>query len=128
MDGRTKLLYTHAVVFFHGGRLEEFSELGKRLLEQEQVYLGPMAALELQYLYEIERIRYPAQRIMDDLYLEIGLRILERDWMSVIRKSWDLDWTRDPFDRLIAAQALIEGQRLLTRDGQLLAECPVVCW
>jgi PIN domain nuclease of toxin-antitoxin system len=128
MDGRTMLLDTHAVVFLHAGRLEEFSELGKRLLEQEQVYLGPMAALELQYLYEIERIRYPAQRIMDDLYLEIGLRILERDWMSVIRKSWDLDWTRDPFDRLIAAQALIEGQRLLTRDGQLLAECPVACW
>jgi PIN domain nuclease of toxin-antitoxin system len=91
MDGRTMLLDTHAVVFLHAGRLEEFSELGKRLLEQEQVYLGPMAALELQYLYEIERIRYPAQRIMDDLYLEIGLRILERDWMSVIRKSWDLD-------------------------------------
>ena len=36
-----------------------------------------------------------------------------------------LDWThRDPFDRILAAQARIEGARLVTADTRLLAFLP----
>jgi PIN domain nuclease of toxin-antitoxin system len=33
----------------------------------------------------------------------------------------DLSWTRDPFDRLIAAHARLRGWRLATSDETLLA-------
>ncbi|MDC7218928.1 MAG: hypothetical protein PQJ59_03245 [Spirochaetales bacterium] len=122
------ILDTHAAVFLHAGRLEEFSELGKRLLEKETIYIGPMALLELQYLYEIKRIKYTADQIRDDLLVDIGLEILQRDWFAVTRKAWELDWTRDPFDRIITAQALVEGERLLTRDRTILENCSLALW
>jgi hypothetical protein len=34
----------------------------------------------------------------------------------------DLDWTRDPFDRLIVAHARLRGWRLATGDRVMLAE------
>ncbi len=122
------LLDTHAVVFLHAGESGRFSATGKRLIEAESLYVGPMAILELQYLYEIQRISVPAEQIISELSFEIGLRVLERDWYSVARKACELNWTRDPFDRFITAQALVEGQRLLTRDRQVLEMCSVAIW
>ena len=36
----------------------------------------------------------------------------------------DLNWTRDPFDRLIVAHARLRGWRLATGDRVILAELP----
>jgi PIN domain nuclease of toxin-antitoxin system len=40
----------------------------------------------------------------------------------------ELSWTRDPFDRTITAQALVEGQRLLTRDWIIRENCSIAFW
>ena len=121
-------LDTHAAVFLHGGLLGEFSAEGRKLLETESLFLCPMAGLELQYLFEIGRVRYTAEQILKDLRLDISLTILDRHWQVIMEKSWEVTWTRDPFDRIIAAQALVENQKLLTRDGNIRKHCPLAVW
>ncbi|HXH57083.1 hypothetical protein [Iamia sp.] len=39
-----------------------------------------------------------------------------------------LDWTRDPFDRIIAAQTLAAGARLLTKDLTIRDHLGLAVW
>jgi PIN domain nuclease of toxin-antitoxin system len=119
-------LDTHAVVFLHAGRIDLFSETAKYLLETEELWASPMVLLELQYLHEIERIKPTAEGVMDDLRRELGLRILDRRWEEACRKALEQTWTRDPFDRFIAAQALVEvsGPDQRTRLSASIATWP----
>jgi PIN domain nuclease of toxin-antitoxin system len=39
-----------------------------------------------------------------------------------------LNWTRDPFDRLIAAQALCRGIPLLTKDESIRRRIKLAAW
>ncbi|CAN5501715.1 hypothetical protein BH23ACT3_BH23ACT3_09460 [soil metagenome] len=39
-----------------------------------------------------------------------------------------LPWTRDPFDRLIVADAIAAATPLLTRDDTIHANCDVAIW
>lgn len=39
-----------------------------------------------------------------------------------------LTWTRDPFDRLIAAHAIVAGAPLLTADRTILENLPQAVW
>ena len=78
--------------------------------------VSPIVALEIQYLYETGRITVPADSIMEDLDLRIGLKLDRLSFSRVVRQSLSETWTRDPFDRLIVAQARIRQVELLTKD------------
>jgi PIN domain nuclease of toxin-antitoxin system len=39
-----------------------------------------------------------------------------------------LTWTRDPFDRMIAAQAVVADAPLLTADETILDNLPLATW
>ena len=73
----------------------------------------------MKYLHEIKRIKVPARRIVDSLAAEIGLKICDAPFADVARKALDERWTRDPFDRLIVAQARLHAARLITKDRVL---------
>jgi PIN domain nuclease of toxin-antitoxin system len=47
---------------------------------------------------------------------------------QLTKAAVDLTWTRDPFDRLIAAHAIVAGARLLTADEQILEHLPLATW
>jgi PIN domain nuclease of toxin-antitoxin system len=129
LEGRTVvLLDTHCVVFLHAGETGLFGETVRHLLDTEDLFVSPMVLLELQYLHEIGRIGFNGETIIKELREELGLRILERHWLDVCAKATALSWTRDPFDRLITAQALIEGQRLLTKDRTIREHCSLAFW
>jgi PIN domain nuclease of toxin-antitoxin system len=122
------LLDTHCVVFLHSGETELFGETARHLLDTEELWICPLVLLELHYLNEIGRINMSGRAILDDLRSDLGLRVLDRRWLDVCAKATELAWTRDPFDRCIAAQSLVEGQRLLTRDRTILAHCSLAFW
>lgn len=121
-------LDTHAAVFLHAGRTEAFTATGLTLLEQEPLFLSPMAFLELQYLHDIGRLRFDAEALVKDLETDLGLRLHDAGWARSARAAAAFTFTRDPFDRFIAAQALVEGQRLLTKDRVLLEHCSWALW
>jgi PIN domain nuclease of toxin-antitoxin system len=64
-----------------------------------------MVLLELQYLYELGRTLQPAHALVGQLEAEIGLKICDHPFPSVVEKCLLESWTRDPFDRLIVAHA-----------------------
>jgi PIN domain nuclease of toxin-antitoxin system len=126
--GNMIFLDTHAVVFLHAGETSLFTDTAHYILETEIPAMSPMAVLELDYLYEIGRIAMPSQGIVEDLERDLGLEIIDRSWLAVIRKAQTLRWTRDPFDRIIVAQAMHEGCRLLTRDRSIQEQYEHAFW
>jgi PIN domain nuclease of toxin-antitoxin system len=83
------------------------------------LYVSPATLLELQFLTEANRIRLmrgDAQALAsDDRWL-----LDDPPAAAWFAEAIDLNWTRDPFDRLIAAHAQLRGWRVATGDTRLL--------
>ena len=94
----------------------------------EALHVSPMVELEVEYLYEIGRIRRDAAAVMSHLAAVIPLRVCDRRFSAVVQAARAMTWTRDPFDRLITAQAAIGDDTLLTRDATIRAHYPPALW
>jgi predicted nucleic acid-binding protein len=85
---------------------------------------SPMVLLELQFLAETGRGRFtsgsPAAAVRNDPRWSVDDPPLD----GVVTRALDVGWTRDPFDRLIAAHALYRGWRLATSDAAMLTHMP----
>lgn len=121
-------LDTHVVVWLHAGETQLFPKVALARLDAEPSVLCPLVALELEYLYEIERIAFPADTILADLAADIGLEVCFRPFAPTLRESLKQKWTRDPFDRMIAAHAIANNLDLLTKDGSILNNCKQAFW
>jgi PIN domain nuclease of toxin-antitoxin system len=80
-----------------------------------------MVVLELEILREIGRIRGGPHDHITFLERDIGLRVCDRPFSDVARQAAIEGWTRDPFDRLIVAQARLAKAALITRDTTMHA-------
>ncbi len=109
-------LDTHVVAWLYAGIRAKFSRKIRELLEKEDLYISPAVILELQYLYETRRTSEAGDRVVQDLSRRIGLQICDRALPAVVGAAVRHKWTRDPFDRLIVAQAELERNRLVTKD------------
>lgn len=90
--------------------------------------LSPIAALELGYLHEVGRARDPLAVMLDALRRDVGLEVDDVSLAEVTHVAVGLTWTRDPFDRLIAAHAIVADATLLTADRTLLEHLPQASW
>jgi PIN domain nuclease of toxin-antitoxin system len=111
---------THIAVWLYAGQVEKLSEIAKGFLNENEIYISAVVRLELQYLSEIERITDGANEIVSDLSNRIGLKICDKRFNSIINYSMDLVWTRDPFDRIIVANAALNNDPLVTKDRKIL--------
>jgi PIN domain nuclease of toxin-antitoxin system len=109
-------LDTHVVVWLHSGRLELFSPAGLDAVQERTPHISPIVALEIQYLFETERVLFKSETIVHDLSESLGLQVCKLDFNRVIARSLTMGWTRDPFDRIITAQASLLNSALLTKD------------
>ena len=121
-------LDTHIVVWLYAGLLEKFSQSIQAILNENEILISPIVRLELEYLYEIERVREPAHGIVADLADRIGLRVCEKDFNAIVSQAIKLTWTRDPFDRLIVANAALNDNILISRDQNILDFYPHARW
>lgn len=121
-------LDTHVVVWLYAGVMEEFSQTAIMLIDQHDLLISPMVQLELNYLHETKKITRTAHTIIHDLQSHIGLRICDMPFESIVDKAASLVWTRDPFDRLIVAQALCAKSKLLTKDRLIRKHCKSAIW
>ncbi len=121
-------LDTHIVVWLYAGLAEKFSQATKRLVNENELYISPMVRLELQYLYEIQRITANAHTIVTDLSDRIGIRVCEKDFNAIVNQALPSTWTRDPFDRLIVANAALNENVLISKDQNILENYPHARW
>ena len=121
-------LDTHVVVWLYAGRTDLLSPLAVDRIEAEDLFISPMVQLELEYLREIERLTVGSALIIESLSQRIGLALCDLPFAAVVVESIQQSWTRDPFDRLITAQAIARNARLLTKDLHIRDHCNLAVW
>jgi PIN domain nuclease of toxin-antitoxin system len=97
-------------------------------METEEPFVSPVVELELTYLYEIGRVAEPAAAPLRALRRSIGLQTADAPLAAVAQTAVELSWTRDPFDRLISAHAIVADAPLLTADHTILDHLPLATW
>jgi PIN domain nuclease of toxin-antitoxin system len=112
------LLDTHALVWLGAGHRR-----ARSLHDRGRLCVSPASLLEIQYLIEAGRLRLRA-RSLDALVADPRWMLDDPAAAGWFRKACDIDWTRDPFDRLLVAHARIRNWRLATADDHLLDNLP----
>jgi PIN domain nuclease of toxin-antitoxin system len=97
-------------------------------MEAEALAVSPIVELELTYLYEIGRVSEPASAPLAALRRTLGLQIVDTSLADVVQTAAGLAWTRDPFDRLIAAHAIVANTPLVTADETIRGNLPLAIW
>jgi PIN domain nuclease of toxin-antitoxin system len=122
-------LDTHVAVWMHAGLIERLSVEAKRQIEKQDLLLSPMVLLELQFLHDRKRIRALAEAIVKDLNSDFGVNLCTLPFPAVVREAMTVDWTSDPFDRIIVAQAAANRrERLITADDRIRKHYDRAVW
>jgi PIN domain nuclease of toxin-antitoxin system len=82
----------------------------------------------LTYLYEIGRVSEPASAPLSTLRRGLGLQIADVSLAEVVGAATGISWTRDPFDRLISAHAIVANAPLVTADETIREHLPLAVW
>jgi PIN domain nuclease of toxin-antitoxin system len=100
----------------------------RELVESSDPFVSPVVELELTYLYEVGRVNEPAEMPLASLRRSIDLQIADVGSAELMRAAMPLSWTRDPFDRLISAHAILADAPLITADETIRANLPQATW
>jgi PIN domain nuclease of toxin-antitoxin system len=109
-------LDTHVVVWLFCGEVSRLSKSAKASIETSDIVISPAVKLELSYLHEIGRLQAPADVIVRDLAVRIGVQIDGESFERIIEHALRSSWTRDVFDRLIVAHAQVNEEALVSKD------------
>ena len=129
--GRPLIAYldTHVVLWLAAGKVNRLSPKAKGLLDKSELLLSAMAFLELEYLHELGRTRFRAGDLLKKVEHETDLRLCDLPFSTVANAALDEKWTRDPFDRLIVANAKANGFAwLITADQVIPKFYPRAVW
>jgi PIN domain nuclease of toxin-antitoxin system len=121
-------LDTNVALWLYAGETGRISKRAATVINRESVLASPIVLLELEYLREVGRLAATPQAIVAELKRRVGLAIQNRSFEAVAEQALDLDWTRDVFDRLIVAQAALDGAALVTTDRTIRKHYPKAVW
>lgn len=109
-------LDTHILVWLYDGLVERLSEKATVAIESGDLFLPAMSFLELAYLHEIGRFSVDPECVFRVLERDIALKRTEYPFFEIARIAVDFKWGRDPFDRLIVAEATLAKGYLVSKD------------
>ena len=112
-------LDTHVLVWLYQGEIGRLGAGARRAIDANDLLASPAAVLELELLHEIGRLNPTATKLTGELAGSVGLRICELPFWTVVIVSLKEKWGRDPFDRLIVANAKAAGALLVTKDQRI---------
>lgn len=121
-------LDTHVIAWLYAGKVELIPESIQNRISKEELLISPMVSLELQYLFEIGCVSEQGSDVVQDMGKRIGLMICELPFDVVINFAVKQKWTRDPFDRIIVAQASLHSSKLVTKDESMLENYKFALW
>lgn len=59
---------------------------------------------------------------------DLRIEIVDVSTADLVEAASPLSWTRDPFDRLIAAHAIVANAPLVTADETIRENLPLAVW
>ncbi len=121
-------LDTHAAVWLFAGLPERFSSAVLGEIESAELRISPAVLLEIRLLQEIGRIEAGPDEILPVLQRDLGLTICPIPFHDVVHAAFVESWTRDPFDRLIVAQAKAGKGKLISKDREIRSAYSRVLW
>lgn len=121
-------LDTHVLIWLFQREKKPFSRRALSLIDSAEIFLPAISIIELQFLFEIGKLLIAPQDIIDNLQESVSLLKMPADIHKIIDASMTLNWTRDPFDRLIVAEAIIHKACLLTKDRNIRAYFEDALW
>ncbi|MEP6832629.1 MAG: type II toxin-antitoxin system VapC family toxin [Gemmatimonas sp.] len=114
------LLDTAALIFWHADSPRLPAHVRKTLATslERAIYVSAVSAFEIATKVRIGKLRVPPTLLSDFQYVveSDGFRLLELDAKCAVLGGTLVAEHRDPFDRLLAAQALQHGCVLVTPD------------
>lgn len=113
------LLDTNAVIWLS---LEHRRAWPLRTLAR--LHISPASLLELQFLMETGRLRFKDAASVETIASDTRWQLDEPPGGRWFTAACEFGWTRDPFDRLIAAHARLRRWKLATGDEQLIEQLP----
>lgn len=122
-------LDTHVVAWLYAGETDGLTaNAAKRINLEDDLRISPAVILELQYLKEIGRLTAGGNAVVRSLGAQVGLQVCDLPFDAVVESALDQHWTRDPFDRLIVAQAAVARAPLLTKDRSIRRHYRQAVW
>lgn len=112
----------------YAGLVDKFNQPVLDLLNAQDIAISPATRLELQFLFEIQRITDDASTIVADLADRTGLTVSDKNFNTLISRAQEISWTRDPFDRLIVANASLDDSMLVSKGQHILKHYPFARW
>lgn len=116
------LLDTHALVWLASDQMQ-LTDLGKTLIQRAsgRLFLSAISSLELALLVKRNRLELPLppQQFVADSIRQHGITEIPVDSTIAMAAALLPDIHSDPFDRILAATALLHGLQLLSKDSVL---------
>lgn len=121
-------LDTHVVVWLYAGEVSRFPSKARNRIDREVLFISPMVQLEIQFLNELGRLIDSPSLMLKELEKSLGLTLSADSFENVVLAAMRQTWTRDPFDRLIVAQAQLQSAPLLTKDEAIRKHYREALW
>ena len=80
----TCYLDTQVVIWLCEKRLDRLSPGASAALEAHELRISPMVLLELEYLFEIQRIVQPPRMLLGQLESQLGLKLCDHPFPAIV--------------------------------------------
>src|ERR1039457_5042506 len=116
----TEVIYldTHVLIYIAAGEVNSLGVAARKAIDRNDVLASAASVLELEFLHEIGRLKPTASKLISAVAADIGLRVCDLPFRTIVEHALSEGWTHDPFDRLIVANAKAAGARLVTKDAR----------
>jgi len=122
-------LDTHVPIWLYASVKKKISPAACATIEAaKDLRISPMVLLEIDFLHEVKRISVGSNEIFTYLHHNLGLTICDRAFGDVVANASTQNWTRDPFDRLIVAQAALGNDQLISKDSMIKDHYSEALW
>jgi PIN domain nuclease of toxin-antitoxin system len=119
---------THVLVWLAQGEPDKLGAAARSAIDKYDLLASPAAVLELELLHEIGRLRPAASKLIASLANDVGLQVCGMSFRTIVEHALKEKWGRDPFDRLIVANAKAAEAPLITRDQKILKNYSRAVW